>query len=704
MPPATCTLLRRISSALDCYLAAGDEQQAFDLLRSAVPRLRQCSRQTTLLTCFERLQRTRRTGDHRTISGGFPPTTRAARRQSLPPDLLLAEARVYSDLALWERAYLALQLAGAIGDASIRAEAQILSAELQVLQGDYARAQHALRFVDTNSLDNRLRLEYHIAAARAHIMAGEVAAAITELERAHTLAPTLINTIDNPAALADIYDNLGWAYAAQGDRLSAMRYLKRADACWQASGNQGRHALTLNNMGVMAMEDGRCAEARTTFDLGLEIARQTGLRREETVLLCSLAELDLREGDFEQAIQRFIAAPTLATCLDIASSAEAAAAGALWAAILSDNLALAQMWHEMAAPVVTPLQPEVRGRLALARAALALQRSHPEDASIAGLLTEATACEPSLSEDERTYLALLRAELAFARSGWHAAVALWEQFSARATTLSETLWRRFAAMHHALFEAAAPYDPRAGRVVALHRTASRSPVRWRITTLGGFACLVDEKPADLSQLHRALLVRLLDVGPQGLAVERLWESVWGDDLISMPALHQALRRLRLQTGLAASAREGAVAIRSGWDAIEYDVRELECILETPPSPESIQRAMALYGGEFLPGAPASATLWVEARQAHLQQRYLEVIEQYAHSIEQNSPQQAMFYYQHMLQIDGCHEHTAARLMRLAARYGNRTLVTATFEHLKGSLRALGASPEPATAALYQQLT
>lgn len=362
------------------------------------------------------------------------------------------------------------------------------------------------------------------------------------------------------------------------------------------------------------------------------------------------------------------------------------------------------MWHEMAAPVVTPLQPEVRGRLALARAALALQRSHPEDASIAGLLTEATACEPSLSEDERTYLALLRAELAFARSGWHAAVALWEQFSARATTLSETLWRRFAAMHHALFEAAAPYDPRAGRVVALHRTASRSPVRWRITTLGGFACLVDEKPADLSQLHRALLVRLLDVGPQGLAVERLWESVWGDDLISMPALHQALRRLRLQTGLAASAREGAVAIRSGWDAIEYDVRELERILETPPSPESIQRAMALYGGEFLPGAPASATLWVEARQAHLQQRYLEVIEQYAHSIEQNSPQQAMFYYQHMLQIDGCHEHTAARLMRLAARYGNRTLVTATFEHLKGSLRALGASPEPATAALYQQLT
>jgi hypothetical protein len=42
-------------------------------------------------------------------------------------------------------------------------------------------------------------------------------------------------------------------------------------------------------------------------------------------------------------------------------------------------------------------------------------------------------------------------------------------------------------------------------------------------------------------------------------------------------------------------------------------------------------------------------------------------------------------------------------MRLAARFGNRSLVNATFEHLKGSLRTLGAAPEPDTAALYQQL-
>ncbi|PMP74631.1 MAG: transcriptional regulator, partial [Roseiflexus castenholzii] len=163
-----------IERALDCYLAASDYRQALDLLRSAVPRLRQRSRQTTLLACFERLHRFRLTGD-RHIRDAMPfPAVQDPQLPATPPDLLLAEARVYSDLALWERAYLALQIAEATGNAQIRAEARILSAEVQVLQGDYARAQHTLRTVDVEILDDRLRLEYAIAAGRAHIMAGEV--------------------------------------------------------------------------------------------------------------------------------------------------------------------------------------------------------------------------------------------------------------------------------------------------------------------------------------------------------------------------------------------------------------------------------------------------------------------------------------------------------------------------------------------------
>jgi DNA-binding SARP family transcriptional activator len=129
----------------------------------------------------------------------------------------------------------------------------------------------------------------------------------------------------------------------------------------------------------------------------------------------------------------------------------------------------------------------------------------------------------------------------------------------------------------------------------------------------------------------------------------------------------------------------------------------ELALEPPGNREAMQQAMALYRGEFLPGAPLSAALWVDTRRAHLQQRYLDALEQLARTVERDAPHLAIHYYQQVLQVDGCREQTATQLMRLAARFGNRSLVNATFEHLKGALRTLGATPEPATAALYQQL-
>jgi DNA-binding SARP family transcriptional activator len=267
--------------------------------------------------------------------------------------------------------------------------------------------------------------------------------------------------------------------------------------------------------------------------------------------------------------------------------------------------------------------------------------------------------------------------------------------------LPDALLLRFVPAHRRVFAAASARSPLAQRL--LEAVERPSPRRWKITALGAFTCLVDDTASDLSPLHRALLVRLLDAGPQGLTVERLWEAVWGDSEISMSALHQALRRLRVQTGLAVAARDGHCVVRSSWEAIDYDVREFERALDTPVDREAMQRAISLYRGEFLPSAPLGAALWADTRRAHLQQRYLDALEQLAQSAERDAPHMAIHYYQQVLQIDGCRERTAAQLMRLAARFGNRSLVNATFEHLKGSLRTLGAAPEPATAAMYQQL-
>ncbi|HEX9371730.1 MAG TPA: transcriptional regulator, partial [Roseiflexaceae bacterium] len=307
-----------IERALDCYLAAGARDQAIDLLRAAIPRFRQRSRQTTLLACFERLAQGPGVGDQG--SGGtslapdpWPLTPGPA--ELLPPDLLLAQARVYSDLALWERAYLAIQIVETIGDEPTRWEGRMLCADFLNLQGDYARARAALDEVPVAALPPRLQLEYHIVGGRVQILGGEVSGAIRSLDTARALAPA-----DDPSVLADIHDNLGWAYATQGDRPAALRHLKQADACWQASGNSGRRALTLNNLGSLAMEEGRYDEARAAIETGLAIARQTARRREETLLRCSMAEVDILEGEIEQALARFTEAHALSMRTDVTSS------------------------------------------------------------------------------------------------------------------------------------------------------------------------------------------------------------------------------------------------------------------------------------------------------------------------------------------------------------------------------------------------
>src|SRR4029450_13706185 len=124
-------------------------------------------------------------------------------------------------------------------------------------------------------LSRRLQFEYQRTIGRVRILSGDIPSAITALETAQELTPTALDSGDIPIQPATIADNLGWAYGTQGDYQPALRYLKRADACWQASGNAGRRAMTLNNLGTLAMLEGVSVEARAAFTAGLDIARQT---------------------------------------------------------------------------------------------------------------------------------------------------------------------------------------------------------------------------------------------------------------------------------------------------------------------------------------------------------------------------------------------------------------------------------------------
>lgn len=686
-----------LERAIECYLEAGAEQQAMALLLDAVPRFRQRSHQTTLLACFERLSQVRSDRRH-TLAPIEEPRREAG---LLPPRLLLAQARVLSDLALWERAYLAVELAEAVGDDQICREARIQYAELCCLRGLHHEAYRTLCDLNIDQAPPATQLDYYATFGRALILQGDIPSAIRALEQAHALSSRVPATADDPTQIAGLADMLGWAYGVQGDQSLSLRYLKRADACWQASGNSGRRTMTLNNLAMVAMEQGRYSEARSALKTGVRLAQQTNRYREETILHCTLGDLNLLEASLDASIASFTEAHRLAVCHDVPSSVAIAASGALWAAVLRQELALAQAWLDVVSTCDPSLQ-EVHARVALGHAFLLWSQPRAASTNVAALADTATAHEHALGRFERTALAALRAALSLRSANWTRATADWEAAVQYAAGLPEQTLLLLVAPLRELFEAAAAHGSTlAERLLSL----SRRPVarRWRITALGAFSCTVDGEPIELSPLHRALLVRLLDAGPEGIPVEQLWEDIWGDDQISMPALRQALYRIRAAAGIDLGTRDGNCAIRSGWETLDYDVRAFEQALDRPLGRESVQTAAAFYRGAFLISAPLSAAIWADRRRSYLQQRYLDALERLAEVIETESPAQAIQYYQHVLQIDGCREHTAARLMQLAARFGQRSLVNTTFEHLRSALKLLGAVPEPSTTALYRQL-
>lgn len=676
-----------LERALDCLLDAGAEADASKLLHDSIPSWRQRSLQNTLLACFERLAvHFERTG----------------RGRILPPDLLLAQVRVYNDLALWERAELALHLAEMSGDAHVNAEASILLAEIMMLQERLPQAQAVLQSLDGMALPPRLQLEYSLTLGRAQILAGAAAPAITTLELALQLAPQVVGSAQLPAQLAGLADNLGWAYARLGDRATALRHLRRADACWQTSGNHGRRAMTLNNLGMLAMEEGQLADARAAFETGLTVAAEAARYREALYLHHSLGELAILEGRPSQALPSFQAAYDLAMHIRVPANAAAAAGGGLWAAALAHQRAAAHEWDRALQQLSDLAGSPGQLRRQLAWALLSPARSEAQIGELHRQAPETLAASAGLTPPECAYVQLLATAQLFEYGGWERAAAAWPAFEASAAGLPDTALCLFVPAHEALFRAAADTSGLARRLLSASAAAAQG--RWQIVALGQFVCLVAGQLCELSPLHRALLVRLLDAGEAGLTVERLWEEVWGDTDIRMSALHKALFRLREQTGLAVAARAGHCAIQSPRQAIRYDVYDFEQTIAAANTSEELEQALDLYGGDFLPGAAPSAALWIDRRRSLLQENYLDGLDRLACLLESEHPRRAIQCYQRILGVDGCREATATRLMRLAARQRNPALVTATYEQLEGALRTLGATPEPATVALLHAST
>lgn len=118
--------------------------------------------------------------------------------------------------------------------------------------------------------------------------------------------------------------------------------------------------------------------------------------------------------------------------------------------------------------------------------------------------------------------------------------------------------------------------------------------------------------------------------------------------------------------------------------------------------QRLEQAVALYGGELLPGCYSE---WLLAERDRLAQAYAAAREQLAERYEaRREYRQAIGHAQALLRHDPLHEPTYARLMRLQALNDDRAAALHTYHTCATVLRReLDVEPGPATRALYERL-
>ncbi len=121
------------------------------------------------------------------------------------------------------------------------------------------------------------------------------------------------------------------------------------------------------------------------------------------------------------------------------------------------------------------------------------------------------------------------------------------------------------------------------------------------------------------------------------------------------------------------------------------------------SREELEKAAALYGGDFMPGLYDE---WVEEERKRLRQKYSDVLGQLIAVLERGGEfSSAIQYAEHLLSLDPICETSYQTLMHLHAAKGDRAAALLVYHHCDTVLRReLDTEPGPATRKLRDELT
>jgi predicted ATPase/DNA-binding SARP family transcriptional activator/DNA-binding CsgD family transcriptional regulator len=246
----------------------------------------------------------------------------------------------------------------------------------------------------------------------------------------------------------------------------------------------------------------------------------------------------------------------------------------------------------------------------------------------------------------------------------------------------------------------------------------RTPAALRVRLLGDFQVSVGDLPvtgASWGRRKAQSLVKLLALAPRHrLHREQLIESLWPDQDPDAAGrnlrvnLHAARRALASaddadQTFLTIVGEE--VVLQAPvplWiDAIEFERTAGEAL--RTGDVELYRAALDLYGGDLLPADRYED--WTIGRRERLRDIYLKLLSGYADELEQVGDVPALLdTLERILAADPTDEPSAARLMRVYARTGQRHRALRLFRNLRDALqRELDALPDDETKRVYGEI-
>jgi tetratricopeptide (TPR) repeat protein len=141
-----------------------------------------------------------------------------------------------------------------------------------------------------------------VGAAEALNAMGGLHIELGQLERAESILQEAATLADNEAALlARVAQNLGVIATIRGDRPSAALYYRRALVAYEELDDAHGKALAHHNLGMLAADVERWAEADSHFGACLAVARASGDAHLESLCRINRAEVQLAQGDISGA-------------------------------------------------------------------------------------------------------------------------------------------------------------------------------------------------------------------------------------------------------------------------------------------------------------------------------------------------------------------------------------------------------------------